>query len=109
MKIAIFATEAGAKAIQSADNAKAGLPLPGYFHNGKRAPDGWGVTTALYDVTAHPDGKQFAYPVDEKAITDAKAGDPIKAATIVDKLDATWTAAVAEAPKEEPIEEAIGK
>lgn len=106
MKQAICTTAAAAKAIQAEDDSRARLPWKGVFADGSPAPEGWGVTTHLHDIAAKPDGKAWAYPVSDTAATEAKPGDPIKAAVIVEKLDATWDAKSADEkpvdPKEEP-------
>ncbi|MFA5892261.1 MAG: hypothetical protein WDA27_15150 [Actinomycetota bacterium] len=107
MKQAICTTAEDAKAIQAEDNAKAKLPWKGVFADGSPAPEGWGVTTSLYDVQAKPDGKAWAYPVSDTAATEAKPGDPIKEALIVDKLDATWDAKAEPIEEPKPVEEPV--
>ncbi|MFA4972836.1 MAG: hypothetical protein WC683_09500 [bacterium] len=89
-KIAICTTEKDAKAIQAADDAAGHLPWPSVYLDGRPCP---GIFTLhRYDVTAKPDGKAFAFPVDDTYA--AKAG-----VTVTDKLDASWTAETVE-PKE---------
>lgn len=100
MKVAITTTEADAKAIQAADDAAAHLPWPSVYLDGSPCPTAW--TLHRYDVQTKPDGKAFAFPVEDTAASKAP-GDALSKATIVDKLPADWTAAEA-APKEEPIE-----
>ena len=93
-KQAICTTAAAAKAVQAEYDTRARLPWKGVFADGSPAPEGWGVTLHLQDVQAKPDGKAWAYPVSDTAATEAKTGDPIKAAVLVDALDATWDAIV---------------
>jgi hypothetical protein len=108
MKQAICSTESDARALQAADDKAGNLPWPGVYLDGTPAPAGQGVTLHRYDVQAKPDGKAYAFPVSDTAQSEAKAGDPIKAATIVDALPADW-AAVADPIKEEPAEAVKGR
>ena len=107
MKLAICTTAAAAKAIQAEDDSRARLPWKGVFADGSPAPEGWGVTTHLQDVQAKPDGKAWAYPVSAESVASAKPGDPVKAAVIVDKLDATWDAKAEPIEEPKPVEEPV--
>ncbi|MFA4900894.1 MAG: hypothetical protein WC563_15355 [Brevundimonas sp.] len=106
-KIAICTTAAAAKAIQAEDDSRARLPWKGVFADGSPAPEGWGQTDHLYDVAKHPAEEKYAYPCSDTAATEAKAGDPIKAAVIVDKLDATWDAKAEPIEEPKPVEEPV--
>jgi hypothetical protein len=106
MKTAILTTEADARALQSADDKAGNLPWPGVYLDGRKAPAGEGVTLHRYDVTTKPDGKAYAFPVEDSAASKTP-GDALSKATIVDALDATWAAKAEEPVKEEPAEEPI--
>jgi len=87
---AIFTTKASAEAYRAKVEQAEGLPrIEGaHFGLGRHEPLSFSPTTHLADIVAHPDGKQFAYPiVSEKVPLPDKEAD----------LDDTWK------PKEAPM------
>lgn len=115
MKYAILPTEADATALQSADSDAAGLPWPAVYLDGTPAPEGQGVTTALYDVLAKPTGDAWAYPVaDDAEPVIQTSRPPVKGqlqpdlvsvpCECVDVLDESWSAPAEPAPVESPHE-----
>jgi len=101
MRQAILATKQDALDMQAADDSDAGLPWPSVYLDGTPCPTAW--TLHRYDVRAKPDGKAYAYPVDDTAQEKAAPGSALSKATCVEKLDVSWDA------KAEPVKGAAIK
>lgn len=65
MKFVVCTSKNDAMSLQADDDAKAGCPLPGFYVDETRAPDGVGVTEHVSGIHESPDVDQWAYQISD--------------------------------------------